>query len=381
MPQYIRRGTYRWALTVFSLTTGIGLLLFLYKYLGFVVDGAEIHPLRPLIEELTGAWGAGLLLTPIIYIARRFPLDRPGWSRRLPAHALGAAGFAVAHTSVMWAARAMLFPLVGFGAYDYGLMPVRYAMEAPQQLVLYGLVVAFTHLFDRHHAGRERELRASQLEAQLARAQLHNLQAQLHPHFLFNALNAISSVMYENVPAADQLLTRLAELLRRALQATRTQEVPLREELELLELYLDLMRARFGERLSVEIEVAAEARDALVPALLLQPLVENATVHGVPLPPTPARIEIRGWREGEMLVLEVEDNGNGLADPEQPLLGRGVGLTNTAERLRGLYGTAGRLTWRNAETGGLIVAMRLPCRLAEKPVAVAIEEPWNASAF
>jgi two-component system, LytTR family, sensor kinase len=348
--------------------------------LAFAPLSAQVNPLRPLIEEMTGAWGTGLLLWPIIYLARRFPLDRAGWSRQVPVHLLAAAGFALAHTSFMWAARSALFPLAGMGTYDYGIMPVRYAMEAPQQLIIYGLVVAFTYLFDRHRAASQRELQAAQLQARLARAQLKNLQAQLHPHFLFNALNAISSVMYEDVRKADQLLSRLSELLRRALQATRGDEVRLADELDVLGLYLELMRARFGASLNVEVEVPEEVRGAMVPAWVLQPLVENATIHGMPAPPALARIRIRAQREGGRLVLEVEDNGPGLTNPDEPLLGRGVGLTNTAERLRGLYGDAGRLEWRNVPEDGLLVSVRLPYREGA-PARTAPEElAWTASA-
>jgi LytS/YehU family sensor histidine kinase len=264
------------------------------------------------------------------------------------------------HTTSNFLSRTALFHLLGLGEYRYGTLPTRYAMEFPKDLIIYFLLFSFLYLFEHYRGARERQLRAAQLEAQLADAQLHNLQAQLQPHFLFNALNAISSIMYEDLGRADRMISRLSDLLRRALHASRAQEVTLGEELELLEAYLDLMRARFAERLRVRIAIDDELRRAVLPALILQPLVENAIQHGAPHPPALAEIEVRGHREGDALVLEVQDNGPGLRRPDDDLIGRGVGLTNTAERLRGLYGPAAGLAWHEVPDGGLSVRVWLP---------------------
>lgn len=367
-----------WAMNL-AIGAIVGLLSFGYNHLDDLARGHATPFAEPLIEELTGSYGVVVLVPLIIACARRFRLEPGRWLPRLPVHLAAILAFSAAHTTWNWATRAVLFPLLGLGRYDYGIMPVRYAMELPIDVIIYALVAGITHLVDRYHAARQRELQASRLQAQLARAELQNLQAQLHPHFLYNALNTISSVMYENVEAADRLVSRLSELLRRALQAGRHAEVPLASELEALELYLELMRARFGERLQASVEADAALATALVPPFVLQPLVENAVHHGAPPPPEPARIRIRAARAGEVLRLEVEDNGPGVAH-DAALLGRGIGLTNTAERLAALYGDRQALRWRNAPAGGLIVTLELPLRAAAVPLAPLMGERWTASA-
>lgn len=345
---------------IIVVTNAISLLSFAYKYLGQVAAGHTPSPLGTLVDEMTGGYGAALFLWLIAWAAWRLGLPGRRWPAHLGFHLAGIFTFSALHTTANYLSRTVVFRLAGLGAYDYGILPVRYAMEFPKDLVSYTLFFTFLHLFDRYRRARARELHTAQLEARLAQARLHNLQAQLHPHFLFNALNAISSIMYDDVAAADRMLTRLADLLRRALDASRAQVVTLGEELELLDAYLELMQARFGERLETTIEADDELRHALVPALLLQPLVENALEHGAPAPPEPARVGVRCRREEDALVVEIQDNGPGLALPDEPLVGRGVGVTNTVERLHGLYGDAAELSWRGAPGGGLIVSVRLP---------------------
>jgi two-component system LytT family sensor kinase len=353
-------------------TTVLGLLSSAYYWLDDVARGSQGTPLVPLIEELTGAWGI-LLLAPIgIRLARRYP-PRPHMS--MLAHAGGLLALSAASTTWNWAVRSLLFPLFGLGAYDYGRMPLRYLMELPKGAIMYVVMLAFVTLVDRYRAGRERELRVATLEAGLARAQLQNLHAQLQPHFLFNALNTISSVMYDDVPRADRMMSSLSELLRASLRASRTQQHPLSEELGVLERYLELMRARFGDRLVVELEIEPGTEAALVPAMVLQPIVENALQHGAPPPPRPARIAVRAWREQGRLMLEVRDNGPGLGT--DPPLGKGVGLTNTADRLRALYGDAQSLAFHDAPGGGLIVRMTMPYHEA---ASAAMEDAWSLSA-
>jgi LytS/YehU family sensor histidine kinase len=226
------------------------------------------------------------------------------------------------------------------------------------------LWMGLVYLFDRYSESRDRDVRVAQLETELTRVRLSALEGQLRPHFLFNVLNTISSVMYEDVAAADTMLARLADLLRRTLRRPSGSEVPLAEEIETLELYLDIMRVRFAERLSVDVQVDDAVRDAAVPALVLQPLVENALRHGDPGPGVPARISVRARRDDGSLLLEVEDNGPGLAGTQAEAVGKGVGLANTARRLEQLYGDRQALTLFNLTGGGLRVAVELPYRAA-----------------
>ncbi len=227
---------------------------------------------------MTASFGVAALVPLVVWMAFRFPLDRSGRLSRLPFHLVGLGVFSAAHTLWNWGTRVTLFPLAGLGAYDYGAMPVRFFMEFPSDLIIYGLTLLLAYLIEGYRHAQAQRVAFSRLETRLTRAQLENLRTQLHPHSLFNALHTVSSVMYESPAAADSMLRKLSELLRRTMDgdAAAQQEVPLSEELAALELYLDIMRARFGDRLRVDLDVAAETRSALVPALMLQPLVENA---------------------------------------------------------------------------------------------------------
>lgn len=353
----------------FSLWLGgvllLGLLLFAYRYLEVLAMRGRESPIYPLLSELTGAFCAGLMFFPVRWLVRRLPLTRSAWPRRLPAYVLMMLVLAPAVTTLIWGLRLVIYPLAGLGPYDYGVMPLRYFMELPIQAVAYTLTVAGVHAWNALEAARRRELRAAQLEAGLARAQLRNLRLQLQPHFLFNALNTISATMYEDPAAADEMLGGLAELLRSSLRTAQSDEVPLEEELALLGRYLDLMRARFGERLAVSMEIDPEAADALVPSLILQPLVENAIRHGNAERSGVGTIAVRARTEGGRLVLEVEDDGPGDARRNGHKTDSGIGLAATAERLQLLYGDQQTFSAGTAgDPGGFLARATLPLRRA-----------------
>jgi LytS/YehU family sensor histidine kinase len=236
------------------------------------------------------------------------------------------------------------------GAYDYGIMPMRFPMEFFHDTIAYCVIVAILHLFDHR-------VRASQLEARLAAARLENLRLQLQPHFLFNALNTISSVMYEDPRKADAMISSLSDLLRSTLSESHAQEAPLDSELRTLELYLDIMRRRFEDKLSVEVRFAPDVGKALVPQLLLQPLVENSLRHGINPDTNLVSVTVTAERDGDALRLQVRDTGRGIP---QGGIRRGTGLGNTAERLKQLYGTRHRLDFENCEGGGLLVTVAVP---------------------
>lgn len=344
-----------------AVVLAIGLLLFAYRHLEVLASGDRVSFLKPLINEVSAAFGAGLLFWGVLWLTRRVPLDRGGWERRLPVYAGGLAVFSVLHTSWNWGARELLYRLAGFGDYDYGRMPLRYAMEFPVHVVSFVLMVAAIHGVRRVRAAREREVRTARLESNLARAELRNLRLQLQPHFLFNALNTISATMYEDPAAADEMIDRLAELLRASLRTAQTDEVPLATELEVLDCYLAILHARFRERLEVTVEVPAELGGARVPSMILQPLVENAVRHGSLERHGRGAVTVRARRDGDGLVLEVADDGPGIAAGRDPL-GAGLGLSATAERLHLLYGDRHRLEAGNRPEGGFRVAVRLPYR-------------------
>jgi LytS/YehU family sensor histidine kinase len=193
-------------------------------------------------------------------------------------------------------------------------------------------------------------------DEQLARAELRSLQMQLHPHFLFNTLNAVSAFVRTDPDAAERMIARLSHLLRLALDRVGVPEVSLEEELRVLRTYLEIEQVRFEDRLTVEWRVAPDARQARVPHLLLQPLVENAIRHGIAPSAAPGTIEIVAERRDGALRLAVRDDGVGPGGGVR----EGVGLSNTRTRLRQLYGARQRLEVRGGPERGFEVAIELP---------------------
>jgi two-component sensor histidine kinase len=215
--------------------------------------------------------------------------------------------------------------------------------------------------FALYRRDRERELHSTRLESDLARTRLQVLEMQLQPHFLFNTLNSIMVLIGKDPEIARKTMGRLADILRRSLDRRGTQEVTLAEELEFLNRYVEIERVRFGDRLTVETTVGGGMEQALVPTMILQPLVENAIQHGVSAQRGPARITIAATRgENGNLVIDVEDNGLGLQPTGRAFLRKGIGLTNTQERLRQLYGESQDLRLQNLPGGGMSVRVAIP---------------------
>ena len=226
-------------------------------------------------------------------------------------------------------------------------------------VIILGCAIAIAVADDLHRKLRHREAEASRLEARLAEARLQALSQQLHPHFLFNTLNMISVLVHRDPAAADIMLTRLADLLRETLRRPAAQEVPLREELDWLENYLDIMRVRFGPRLSIETAVPADLAECRVPSFILQPLVENALEHGIARRSGPASIRIVARAEGSRLRIEIVDDGPGPpAAGETPI--DGIGLANTRRRLEQLYGQDQCLVLETAPGGGGRTVFEVP---------------------
>jgi hypothetical protein len=351
------------ALRVVGLFAFIGLLNFSYRYLDDLTRGRTGTFHARFIEEFTGVAGAALLFPLLLRGVRRWPLTGERWYQRLPIHLAILMAASLVLTTWMWASRTALYALLGLGRYDYGIMSIRYPMEFPNHVLGYALMVGLVTMIDQYRAARQREVHTARLESELAQAQLHNLRLQLNPHFLFNALNTVASVMYEDPARADRMLTGLSELLRLTLRDTPAQEATLTQELGILERYLDIQRARFEARLEVSTDADSETLSALVPQLLLQPLVENAVRHGVG-PDGRARIAIAARRENGSLLVTVRDHGPGLRGSSAEALQRGVGLATTASRLERLYGDGQRLQLLPALGGGLEVRVMMPFRTA-----------------
>jgi LytS/YehU family sensor histidine kinase len=236
--------------------------------------------------------------------------------------------------------------------------------HAGTAVIGYWLVVGVWHAVDSSRRLKARELQTSQLEAQLATARLQALEDQLHPHFLFNTLNTLSSLIYEDVKAADKVIRDLSTLLRLALDNAGTHTVPLEDEIRFVGVYLDIMKTRYPNRLEVALEIDPATNAFEVPNLLLQPIVENSIKHGLEATDGVVRVDVRTRLEDDRLCVEVTDDGPGLP-PEQSLR-EGVGLGNTRNRLRQLYGVDFGFRIGNRDGGGVSVHIEVPPRPTNK---------------
>ncbi len=336
-----------------GLFSAVGLLNADHFYLNQAANGRSGHFLPLLVEELTAAWTAGALILLLIAVLRRIrPLPR---RQRYACHVGFLLGFSLLHTSLIWATRRAVFPMLGLGQYDYGVMPWRYLMEFPSDVIVYVLAACVTWLADHYRTHRARELHAAQLESALAEARLEALRLQLNPHFLFNALNAVSAIMYEQPRTADEMLARIGDLLRATLQA-KAQEHRLADELRLLSLYLDIQRVRFGERLQVRLHIAPGLEALQVPFLVLQPLVENAIEHAGGA--ACHRVEIHAAAEQDLYLRVRNQDGPGGAAHH----GHGIGLGNILARLHQLYGDQAGLALQAIPDAGTEVRLWLPRR-------------------
>ena len=349
---------------VFLAFTAIGFLNFEYRYLDDLARSRPHTFGMRTFEEMTGAYSALLLFPMLLWVIRRIRIRRDNWWRTLPLNLLTMVAFSLCDTTLMSISRSLLAPVFGLGQYDYGIMLYRYPMEFANHVFSFWVLVGVIYVIDSYREAGKRQLVTAELETRLAEAQLQNLRLQLQPHFLFNALNTISSVMHEDVNRADAMLAQLSDLLRRTLRAANSQEVPLEEELAMLKSYLAIMEARFGDDLRVDFAVEPALSDVLVPQLILQPLVENSIRHGRDAQSSRVDVHVRARRDNGNLLLQVSDNGPGIADLEKGEWRKGVGLSNTEERLEGIYGPDHQFLLENSAGGGLTVSVRLPLRTA-----------------
>lgn len=357
---------------------GVSLVLVGHAYLSFRARGIAY----PLSAALFGA-SVGLswiVLSPLVAaLARHFPLDGARWGCHLLAHAAAALTIDVVTVALLVTPHLLLGAEASPGrAVTFRAMYVNSFLSTflLYQLI-YAAVVAVVHAQRYYQTSteylrkyREQDLHAARLERQLAEAQLHALRMQLNPHFLFNTLHAVSSLMTQDTRAARRMIVHLGDLLRLALDRAGESEVTLSEEMDFLRHYLEIEEVRFKDRLAVRIDIEPEALDALVPSLLLQPLVENAIKHGIAPFDRGGTVEIAAHRRQGRLGLFVGDDGPGLAgggdgqngggNPASATAQQGIGLANTRERLEQLYGE--RFTFELIERagGGLGVHIQIP---------------------
>ena len=338
----------------------IGLFFYTRSYLRLTLDSSQ-PPWSMVWWRAAVETGMDVLVwtlyTPVILaLSRRFPVRGGVLAPHLAVHA--AAGLVLASGSVL-----VNFGVATVTSVREPRLPLFYAYTMYANVLSYAATVAAAHALDFYRRFRDRELRASQLETQLARSRLHALEMQLHPHFLYNTLNSISELIHHDPAAAEAMVAQLGDLLRMTTDGAGAAEVPLRRELQFVDAYLAIERTRFGERLRVRTEVSPEAMDALVPNLLLQPLVENAVRHGLSPRAAPGSLSITAAVRGRMLVLTVTDDGVGL--PPAAARRERVGLGNTRTRLAQAYGAEHRFALEPAPGGGTRAVVEIPYLRAE----------------
>ena len=295
-------------------------------------------------------WYVWAAFTPLVaWLSMRFQISRRQWWR---VAILAAAGLVLAFFKVTLT-RVLRGPIGGNTYFQITNLLGQY-------LIFWGLVGA-SYAWQYHRRTQQRDVRTSQLEALLAQTRLQMLSMQLQPHFLFNTLNTIAEMVHREPAVAERMITGLSHLLRETLQAGGVERVRLEHELRLLDRYIDIQRARFGDRLHVTFSIADGTGAALVPGLLLQPLVENAIKHGIGVKADAGHIEIHTARHGERLIIELSDDGRGLRDDA---VIEGVGLGNCRARLSALFGADAGLTIVNRPEGGATVRLSMPFQVA-----------------
>lgn len=335
----------------------------------FALQDAAVFSVRPhpgmpgsfpqlLAQQLASWWPCALVTPPVVAATLRIRELGLSPVRLAGAHAAGVVLFMVIAGSLMGIADGLLPWAPSRGLLQDAMWGVLRYLGV--DLLLYTLIVAGTEAAAHAWESRQRAIAAAVYARQLAEARLHVLGAQLQPHFLFNALHVISALIWEDQARADRLLARLSDLLRLTLSSGTRVETTLAEEIALLQHYAEIQEARYGDRLRVTFDVESEVRDALVPRLILQPLVENAIRHGITRRITPGQVEVRAWAGKGRLHLTVQDDGVGLGNP----VSEGLGLSITRARLRQLYGPEQRFALEAAPAGGALCTLSFPLRVA-----------------
>jgi len=354
-------GLWRFVLWGFVFWTGFALVFAVQYALMEAHLGRQVAFHRLVVSQLASWWPLAFLSPPLVAIVLRFRTPGGSRARALLLHSIGAVLFVL----VAGACMGLSERLIPWDRQTDGLLAAAkwgiLGYLGPD-LLLYVMIVAATEASAYAWESRQRAVAVATYERQLAEARLHVLSAQLQPHFLFNALHAISALVWQDPARADRLLARLSEMLRLTLRSGTQVETTLAEEVTLLQRYAEIQEARYGDRLRVSFDVEAGVRDALVPRLILQPLVENAIRHGVTRRIAPGQVDVRAWKGEGRLHLTVRDDGVGLRDGVP--VREGVGLSITRARLSQLYGGEQRFALTPAPEGGAVCTLSIPLRIA-----------------
>jgi two-component sensor histidine kinase len=359
----IRERRVGFAAVLFIAATAIAVLYSLERYLYSRWVGEPVSLRSVLPAELIFTYAGALLAPLVMRFAQRFPLRGQEVGRNLALHMVAMIAFVLVHVALFSLATVLLAPGMDLPSLPRVLGRSLLSWTVFDAIV-YCALVTVNHAVIYYRVSKDRALRASQLEASLAQAQLQMLRMQLQPHFLFNTLHSISALMHKDVRRADSMVAALSDLLRMSLQNIGAQEVALQSELDFLQRYVEIMHLRFGDRLKVSIDIDPETRDARVPNLFFQPLVENSFRHGFgDLGQGSITISVR--RDGDMLRCDVVDDGRGLRTGHKD----GVGLASTRSRLAHLYGDNYVFTMRGAPNEGVHVTVVIPFTQTERMAA------------
>lgn len=355
------RPLFRWLPRVAGLVafwTLVGLAFASQFYLSSTLLGRSVTWGQAISYSL-GDWYVWALLSgPILLVARRFPPEETAPWRTAGIHLMAALIFSLVYVALRALVGQVHSRLIDEPVTFLEIFRPLLFKTYPFNLLVYGVIISLSHAIDYYRKYHERTVHTLELEKHLAEARLQALLRQLKPHFLFNTLNGIASLMHSDVEAADRMLVRLGELLRLTMSHPGQPLTKLREEIAFIEKYLEIERIRFRDRLTVGFAIEPAALEAEVPSLLLQPLVENAIRHGIEPRAGPGAIELTARRQPGGVEIVVRDNGSGL--PAGGFTREGIGLGNTRARLRELYGERHRFELANHPAGGLEVRVTIP---------------------
>lgn len=338
------------ALWTFVIFTAIGVFFAVHQHLDDLLYNPRMPFIHRFLFELAGSWSAMLMLPFMNWVALRFPIK---WSTLLKVMGLNIffayPAYTLGHTTLNSFLRFALAPLVGVkGVTPFDMFP-EFWSEAANDIVYFGMLMATLYLINHF-------IKAKELESKLVAARLENLRLQLQPHFLFNTLNAISSVMYEDVRKADRMLAQLSDFLRAVLDSSGVNQVSLDEELAIERMYVDIMKTRLERSLSLDVRVADDAIGAIVPFMILQPLLENSIQHGMSGEREAIDLAIDVRRVNGSTEIRLTDDGIGYTPSSSP----GIGLSNVRSRLEHMYGNDASFDITVRKEGGTLAVIRLP---------------------
>ncbi|MBV8828347.1 MAG: histidine kinase [Acidobacteriaceae bacterium] len=342
------------------ITSGLVLAVLIAASQWYLYDTVHRQAERFTYYLVTCTYICGVLAPAVIWLSRRRHIDSRTWKRSLPIHV--AASVLLTGLGVFTEASIGWLPHAGQWPYSAALRHY-FTQHTQISIVAYWVLLAGFHVYRMYDQARRGEVRTAQLQAQLREAQLTALRSQLQPHFLFNTLQAATTSIYDDPQGAEEILLSLSELLRISLQVFERQEIPLCDEIDFLKHYAAIQKRRFGDRLGFDFQIEDQCWLCAVPALLLQPLIENAIRYGIGVWKEPDLLTVRAFVNQDRLQVEITNLTSVLDGSLDKLLLRGLGLVNTIARLEHLYGSQQSFVIRNLLPRGVAVLLSLPARL------------------